>query len=164
MDKTQAERKQIVMAEVMPPERANFTGHIHGGYLVLLLDRVAYACAARYSGKNVVTVSIDEVLFKQPIYVGDLVTFYASVNHVGRTSMVVGVKVTAENLKTGEVRHTNTSYLTMVAIDDAGKPTAVPELILETDVEKRRFYQAETMKALRKEYQEKFAEIKNRVK
>lgn len=160
MGKNQAEKKQIVMAEVMPPERANFTGHIHGGYLVLLLDRVAYACAARYSGKNVVTVSIDEVLFKQPIYVGELVTFYATVNHVGHSSMVVGVKVTAEDLKTGKIRHTNTSYLTMVAIDDDGKPTPVPELILESDVEKRRFAQAKMMKALRKEYQEKFAAMK----
>ncbi len=159
MSEVQSQRKQVVMAEVMPPERANFTGHIHGGYLVLLLDRVAYACAARYSGQNVVTVSIDEVLFKQPIYVGELVTFYASVNHVGRSSVVIGVKVTSEDLKTGEVRHTNTSYLTMVAIDEHGKPTPVPKLEIYNDVEKRRFAKAQALKEIRKEYQERLSQL-----
>lgn len=148
-------KKTVVMAEVMPPERANFTGHIHGGYIVLLMDRVAYACAARYCGKNVVTISIDEVIFKQPIFIGELVTFQASVNHVGRTSMEIGIRVTAENLKTGEVRHTNTCYITMVAIDEDGKPTPVPPLTLENSAEKRRFQEAESRKQLRAEYRSK---------
>lgn len=152
--------KTVTMAEVMPPEYANFSGHIHGGYLLLSMDRVAYACSARYSKKLTVTLSFDEVLFKQPIYVGELVTFYAMVNYVGRTSMEIGIRVTAENLQTGDVRHTNTSYATMVAIDDNGKPTPVPELKLNNDTEKRRFKEAELRKALRKEYQEKHGEIK----
>lgn len=154
-------QKEVVMAEVMPPERANFTGHIHGGYLVYLLDRVAYACAARYSGKNVVTVSIDQVLFKQPIFIGELVTFYGCVNHVGRSSMEIGIRVTAENLKTGEVRHTNTSYISMVAIDEHGKPIAVEPLTLETEEEKRRFKEAEYRKQLRLQYQEEHKKVKS---
>jgi acyl-CoA hydrolase len=153
-------KKKVIMAEVMPPERANFTGHIHGGYLMLLLDRVAWACAARYSGKNVVTISTDEVLFKQPIFVGDYVTFYSKVNHVGTSSMVIGIKVTAEDLKTGKVRHTNTCYFTMVAIDDNGKPTPVPPLTLDDEIEKRRFKEAELMKKLRKDYQAQLQAIK----
>ncbi len=152
-------QKTVEMAEVMPPERANFTGHIHGGYLMLLLDRVAYACAARYSGENVVTLSIDQVLFKQPIFIGELVTFYASVNYVGRTSMEIGVRVTAENLKTGVIRHTNTSYITMVAIDDKGKSTLVPPLTLITAEDERRAKEALMRKQLRQEYEQKHAEI-----
>ena len=152
-------QKTVEMAEVMAPERANFTGHIHGGYLMLLLDRVAYACAARYSGENVVTLSIDQVLFKQPIFIGELVTFYANVNYVGRTSMEIGVRVTAENLKTGVIRHTNTSYITMVAIDDKGKSTPVPPLALLTEEDERRAKEARMRKLLRQEYQQKHAEI-----
>lgn len=153
-------RKTVIMAEVMPPERANFTGHVHGGHIMLLADRVAYACAARYSGKNVVTVSIDEIIFKEPIHIGELITFYASVNHVGKTSMEIGIRITAENLKTGQVRHTNSCYITMVAIDEHGKPTAVPPLALENDTEKRRYKEAEIRKKLRQEMRQKFAELK----
>ncbi|OGT30222.1 MAG: acyl-CoA thioesterase [Gammaproteobacteria bacterium RIFCSPHIGHO2_12_FULL_35_23] len=160
MEEIVKQRKELIMAEIMPPERANFTGHIHGGYIVLLLDRVAYACTSRYCGKSVVTVSIDEVLFKKSIFIGDLVTFYASINYVGRTSMVVGIRVTAENLKTGEVRHTNTCYITMVAIDDQGNPTPVPKLILNNDTDRRRYKEAEELKQLRKEYQLKMAAVK----
>jgi acyl-CoA hydrolase len=153
--------KTITMAEVMPPEKANFTGHIHGGYIVMLLDRVAYACAARYCSKDVVTLSIDQVLFKEPIFIGELVSFYATINYVGHTSMEVGIKVTAENLKTGDVRHTNTSYLTMVAIDENGKSCEVPPLKLENDIEKRRFSESEHRKKLRFEFQEKHKSIKD---
>lgn len=150
---TSSRSKCVEMAEIMPPEKANYIGHIHGGYLLYLLDRVAYACAVRYCGKNVVTLSIDQVLFKQPIFIGELVTFAASVNFVGRTSMEIGIRVTAENLKTGEVRHTNTCYITMVAIDEQGKPIMIEPLTLETDEEKRRFHDGEVRKRLRLEYQ-----------
>lgn len=154
------QRKTITMSEVMPPERANFTRHIHGGYILLLADRVAYACGVRYAGMDVVTLSVDQVIFKQPIAVGDLVTFHASVNFVGRTSMEIGIKVIAENLKTGETCHTNTCFFTMVAIDAEGRPQALPPLALENDTEKRRFQEGNLRRALRDEIQKRHAEIK----
>jgi acyl-CoA hydrolase len=104
------QRKTCTLSEVMPPEKANFTGHIHGGYIMLLMDRVAYACAARYCQLDVVTVSVDQMVFKEPIHVGELVTFLAHVNYAGKSSMEIGVKITSENLKTGEIRHTNSCH------------------------------------------------------
>ncbi len=146
--------KSITMSEIMTPDMANFSGNIHGGHLLKLLDRVAYACAARYAKTGIVTLSVDRVFFKEPIHVGDLVTCYASINYVGRTSLEVGVKVVAEKLKTGERRHTNTCYFSMVAIDDNGKPTPAPPLPLDTDLAKRRFEDAKLRKNLRLKYNE----------
>src|SRR5689334_16123666 len=123
----------IVMSEIMTPDMVNFQGHIHGGHLLGLLDRVAYACAARYTHKNVVTLSVDQVFFKEPIYVGELVTFLATVNYVGTTSMEIGIRVLAENLITGQSRHTNTCYFTMVAVDEHGKPTKAPPLTIQNE-------------------------------
>lgn len=154
------QRKTCIMAEVMPPERANFTGHIHGGYLMLLMDRVAYACAARYCAHDVVTISVDQVIFKQPIYVGELVTFHATVNYAGNTSMEIGIKVTAENVKTGDVRHTNSCYINMVAIDDQGKPAKVPKLIFHNETDERRFHEAERRRQLHKEQAARHEAIK----
>ena len=162
MEQNDPHKKEVIMSEVMPPERSNFTGHIHGGYIALLMDRVAYACAARYCGKHVVTVSMDQVLFKKPIFVGELVTFHSMINYVGRSSMIVGIRVTAENLQTGEVRHTNTSYITMVAIDEDRKPCEVPKLVLNSAVEKRRFKEAELHKQLKAEFDSKFKTIKEK--
>lgn len=135
-------RRSIIMSEIMTPDMVNFHGNIHGGYILGLLDRVAYACSARYTCKNVVTVSVDQVVFKQPIYVGELVICYASINYVGTTSMEVGIRVVAENLMTGESRHTNSCYLTMVAVDENGKPTKVQPLVLHTETQKRRYQEA----------------------
>lgn len=132
------DRRSVIMSEVMTPDNINFAGNIHGGYVLHLLDRVAYACAARYSEKDVVTLSVDQVLFKKPIHVSELVTCYASINYVGRTSMEVGIKVTAENLKTGEIRHTNSCYFTMVAVDEQGKPTRVKPLTFRHDQDRQR--------------------------
>jgi len=132
------DRRSLSMSEVMTPERANFAGNIHGGHLLQLLDKVAYACAARYSGNYVVTLSVDQVLFKQPIHVGELVTCLANINYVGRTSMEVGIKVIAENLETGEVRHTNSCYFTMVSLDKKNKPAAVKPLVLRDALDHRR--------------------------
>ena len=101
---------------------ANFSGKVHGGALLNLLDRVAFSCASRYSGRYAVTLSVDQVTFKEPINVGELVTFRAAVNHAGRTSMEVGIRVEAENIRAGTRRHTNSCYFTMVAVDDAGPP------------------------------------------
>ena len=121
---------QITLTELMIPAYANFGGKIHGGILLSLMDKVAYACASKHAGSYCVTVSVDNVEFLQPVEVGDMVSMLASVNYVGKTSLIVGIKVIAENIKVGLVKHTNTSYFTMVAKDDDGKPTLVPGLIL----------------------------------
>lgn len=142
-------KKSIEMAEIMTPNMANFSGNIHGGYLLSFLDKVAYACAARYTGSGIVTLSVDSVFFKEPIHVGDLVTCLAQVNYVGRTSLEVGIKVIAENLQTRTKRHTNTCYFTMVAIDAEGKPAAIPPLTLEKEVDKRRFEEGRLRREMR---------------
>ncbi len=132
------DHRSLVMSEIMTPDMVNFHGNVHGGYLLKLLDRVAYVCASRYSGKPTVTLSVDQVVFKEAIHVGELVTFHASVNYVGTTSMEIGIRVIAENFLTNQKRHTNTSYFTMVAIDEHGKPTKVPPLSINNPTEKRR--------------------------
>jgi acyl-CoA hydrolase len=137
-----ADRRELTMSEIMTPNMINFHGFVHGGYILSLLDRVAYSCAARYAGKNVVTLSVDQVVFKQPINVGELVTFFAAVNYVGNTSMEIGIRVVAENILTGQCRHTNTCFFTMVAVDEQGKPTAVHPLTLNNEIQKRRHDQA----------------------
>lgn len=139
----------ITMSEIMTPEKVNFAGNIHGGHLLKLIDETAYACAARYCGGYVVTLSVDQVLFKQPIRVGELVTCYASINFVGKTSMEVGIKVVAENLITKKRRHTNSCYLTMVAVDENLKPKPVKPLTLNNDTQRRRFKEAKTRKEAR---------------
>lgn len=143
------DRRTVIMSEIMTPDKVNFFGFIHGGYILQILDRVAYACAARYSGKNVLTVSVDQVTFKEPINIADLVIFYASVNYVGTTSMEIGVRVIAENLKTGESRHTNTCYVTMVAVDEQGKPVPVKPLEILNETEQRRADEAKIRRATR---------------
>ena len=141
--------RSLTMSEVMTPEKVNFSGNIHGGYILKLIDQVAYACASRYSGRYVVTLSVDQVLFKKPVYLGELVTCYASVNYVGKTSMEIGIKVVAENLAARERRHTNSCYVTMVAVDEALKPTAVKPLTLENDTQRRRFEEGKLRKETR---------------
>ena len=133
------DHRSLSMSEVMTPEKVNFAGNIHGGYLLRFIDQVAYACAARYSGRYVVTLSVDTVVFKGPLYVGELVTCHATINFVGRTSMEVGIKVMAENLMTREKRHTNTCYFTMVAVDENLNPVPVKPLALHNEIQKRRF-------------------------
>ncbi len=144
MTETEFEKdpRSLVMSEIMPMNWVNYNGNIHGGYLLGLLDRVAYACSTRYSAKPTVTLSVDQVFFKEPLYVGELVIFYATVNYVGTTSMEIGIRVVAENLLTRTSRHTNTCFFTMVAIDEHGKPTKVPPLTLNTETQKRRFNEA----------------------
>ena len=129
--------RELIMSVLMTPDMANFSGNVHGGELLKLLDQVAYACASRYAGCYVVTLSVDQVLFKQPIKVGEMVTFLASVNYVGRTSMEVGIKVVAEDIQNRSVRHTNSCYFTMVAMAD-GMPQPVPELSVENELQAKR--------------------------
>ena len=154
---------RTTLTELMIPAYANFGGRVHGGTLLSLMDKVAYACAAKHAGQYCVTVSVDGVNFRQPVEVGELVSMMGSVNYVGRTSLVVGIKVIAENVKTGVVKHTNTSYFTMVAKDDADQPTEVPPLLLETPDDARRFLEAMKRKELRTAYGEHFDNAKTRM-
>lgn len=140
---------ELSMTVLMTPDMANFSGNVHGGAILKLLDQVAYACACRYAGSYVVTLSVDQVIFKQSIHVGELVTFLASVNFVGRTSMEVGVKVVAENISTGMSKHTNSCFFTMVAMGPDGKSTPVKALELKTEEQKRRFDEAQIRRKLR---------------
>jgi uncharacterized protein (TIGR00369 family) len=143
---------RTTLAELMIPAYANFGGKIHGGILLSLMDKVAYACASKHAGNYCVTVSVENVDFLEPVEVGEMVTMHASANYVGKTSLVIGIKVIAENFKMGTVKHTNTSYFTMVAKDENGKPTVVPGLILETKEEVKRFLEAIKRKELRDSY------------
>ncbi len=154
---------RTTLTELMIPAYANFGGRVHGGTLLSLMDKAAYACAAKHAGHYCVTVSVDGVNFRQPVDVGDLVSLLASVNYVGRTSLVVGIKVIAENVKTGTVKHTNTSYFTMVAKDDADRPTEVPPLLLETPDDARRFLEAIKRNELRIAYGEHFDNARTRM-
>lgn len=128
-------RTSLFMTVLMTPDMANFSGNVHGGTLLKMLDQVAYSCASRYAGTYVVTLSVDRVLFRDAIKVGELVSFSASVNYTGRTSLEVGIRVDTENIRDGTRRHTNSSYFTMVAVDDAGNPVAVPPLVPVTELE-----------------------------
>ena len=141
-------QSELQMSVLMTPDMANFSGNVHGGDLLKLLDQVAYACASRYSGQYCVTLSVDKVTFKEPIHVGELVTFFASVNHVGRTSMEIGIRVEAQNILQRTSRHTNSCYFTMVAMSE-GKPVAVPSLPLDNELQRCRFDAAEQRKAAR---------------
>lgn len=154
---------QTTLTELMIPSYANFGGKIHGGILLSLIDKVAYACASRHAGTYCVTVSVDAVDFLEPVEVGDLVSLHASVNYVGRTSLVVGIRVVAENVRNRSIRHTNTSYVTMVAKDDANKPTVVPELVLENEEDARRFLEAIKRRELKEKYRDAFDNARTRL-
>ncbi|MEW5736537.1 MAG: acyl-CoA thioesterase [Thermodesulfobacteriota bacterium] len=139
----------ITLAHVMQPADANPAGNVHGGVIMKLIDNAAGVAAARHARANVVTASIDRLDFHNPVYVGDLVTLMASINLTGRTSMEVGVRVESENLLTGARRHTASAYLTFVALDPAGKPHPIPQLVAVTDDQKRRQNEAEERRAAR---------------
>lgn len=149
MDQSHDERsrKSLYMTVLMTPDMANFSGNVHGGTLLKLLDQVAYSCASRYAGTYVVTLSVDRVLFRDAIKVGELVSFSASVNHTGRTSLEVGIRVDTENIQNGTRRHTNSCYFTMVAVDRDGHPVPVPPLVPSTDRERAWFAAAAARRA-----------------
>jgi acyl-CoA hydrolase len=131
------------IAEVMMPHMANVLGNVHGGVILGMIDRVGAVAAIRHAQRVCVTVSVDRVHFREPIHLGELVTMHASVNYAHRTSLEVGVRVEAENLLTGGKRHTNSCYLTFVAIDEQGRPVPVPPVLPETEEEKQRYLAAE---------------------
>ncbi|MCU0358663.1 MAG: acyl-CoA thioesterase [Cyclobacteriaceae bacterium] len=154
---------QTTITELMIPAYANFGGKIHGGILLSLMDKAAYACASKHSGTYCVTVTVDNVEFLQPVDVGELVSLHASVNYVGRSSMVVGIRVEALNVKTHAVKHTNSSFFTMVAKDDDNKPTLVPKLILENREDVKRFIEAMRMKEIKRGMREQLDDARSHI-
>ena len=133
------EDSRIQISELMKPSHANFGGKIHGGYILSLMDNVAFACASKHSRSYCVTASVNKVNFLNPIEVGELVTMKASVNYVGKSSMVVGIRAESENIRTGKKKHCNSSYFIMVAVDEDGNTVMVPGLILSTKMDAKRF-------------------------
>ncbi len=149
------QEKTLTMTVLMTPDMTNFSGVVHGGAMLKLLDQVAYACAARYCKQYVVTASLDHVFFRQKIKVGEMATFLANINYTGRTSMEVGIKVIAESLQTQEKRHVISSYFTMVAVNEQGQSIEVPPLQLHSEEERKLFRAAQVRKQFRKEIEEK---------
>lgn len=145
------QESQITISQLMLPSHSNFNGKIHGGYILSLMDQIAFACASKYSGSYCVTASVDTVDFLNPIEIGELVTLKASVNYVGKTSMVIGIRVDSENIQTGNVNHCNSSYFTMVAKDKSANSVVVPGLIISGKDEIRRFHKSLKRIAIRKE-------------
>ena len=141
----------ISISELMLPNYTNFSGKIHGGYILSLMDQIAFACASKFSGNYCVTASVDTVNFLKPIEVGELVKMKASVNYVGKSSMIIGIRVEAENIQNGQIKHCNSSYFTMVAKDSTGNSALVPGLILSNNNDVRRFYNCIKQISLKKE-------------
>jgi acyl-CoA hydrolase len=129
---------RIQLAQMMMPEHANIHGDVHGGWIMKLVDEAGALASTRHAAHRTVTVAIDQMVFRHPIHIGDLVLFNAEVTYAGRTSMEVEVNVIAENPISGEQIHTNAAYLVYVAIDDDGKPTQIPSLVAETPEEQAR--------------------------
>jgi len=154
---------QTTITELMIPSYANFGGKIHGGILLSMMDKVAYACASKHAGTYCVTVSVDKVEFLQPVEVGELVALKASVNYVGRTSLIVGIRVESENVKTGVIKHTNSSFFTMVAKGDDNKPQQVPELILENEEDVKRFIEAMRVREIKEKVREEMDDAKSTI-
>jgi uncharacterized protein (TIGR00369 family) len=139
----------VVMAQLMSHQDTNTAGNVHGGVIMKLIDTAGGVAAVRHARSTTVTASIDRLDFHHPVFVGDVLTLRASLNHVGRTSMEIGVRVEAENPRTGERRHTASAYLTYVALDASGRPLPLPPLILETEEEIRRNREAKARREAR---------------
>ncbi|MHB8508174.1 MAG: acyl-CoA thioesterase [Candidatus Dormibacteria bacterium] len=145
---------RVVMSAQMNPVDANPSGDVHGGTIMKMVDTAAGVCAMRHTRTRVVTATVDSMSFLHPVHVGDVVTCTASVNDVGRTSLEVGVRVEAEDIRSGERRHTSSAYLVFVALDRSGQPTSVPPIICENDDERRRQAHAKIRRESRKSRQE----------
>ena len=149
------QEKKLFMTRLMTPEMANFSGKVHGGHILKLLDEAAFSCASRYCQTYVITAALDNVIFKNPLMVGDLATFKCHVNYVGRSSMEIGIKVEGENICEKEKYHAISCYFTMISVDENGKPQEVPRLKLESEIEEK-LYEAGKMRCqMRKEVQER---------
>jgi len=160
VDRDDPQHKTLRMTVLATPDMANFSGHVHGGAILKLLDQVAYACASRYSNHYAVTVSVDQVFFREPVHVGELMTFISSVNFTGHTSMEIGIRVIAENIIEKTERHVMTSYVTMVAVDEKGRPARVPNLKIRDEVEQRRYDAAAMRREFRKEIERRSLKIR----
>lgn len=152
--------RTLEMTVLMTPDTANFSGNVHGGHILKLLDQVAFACASRYSGSYVVTVSVDQVVFHERIHVGELVTFIASVNYTGKTSMEIGIRVVAEQITERSQRHVLTCYFTMVSVGEGGQPRLIHPVPIETPEQRRRWAAAQLRRELRKEIEARSLEIR----
>lgn len=150
------EDTRISITELMLPSHANFSGKIHGGYVLNLMDQIAFSCASKHSSTYCVTASVDTVDFLNPIEVGELVTMKACINYVGKTSMVVGIRVESQNIQSGKVNHCNSSYFTMVAKDENGIGKPVPGLIINSEIEMRRFLKATKRIEMKRKRQDEF--------
>lgn len=148
-----ADETEVKAAQLVTMEWANFFGNAHGGQVLHLVDNIAYVCAARYAGTVCVTAAVDRVDFYQPIHVGELLNLVARINYVGRSSMEVEINIYAEDITNGSIRHTNTCYLTMIALKD-GKPTPVPRLVCRTREDKARYIQAKMRREMGLRYRE----------
>lgn len=153
-DAKRAAETPLLMCALMQPADANFMGVIHGGAVMKLIDEAAAACAHRFCRQRVVTVAIDGMDFHYPVAIGSLLTLRAAINHVGKTSMEVGVRVETEDLGSGKTIHTNSACLVFVALDDLGKPARVPRLILENEEERARWRAAEARQVHRRRLRE----------
>jgi uncharacterized protein (TIGR00369 family) len=158
-----AEESHVSITELTLPSHSNFSGKVHGGHILNLMDQIAFACASKHSHHYCVTASVNKVDFLNPIEVGELVTLRASINYTGKTSMVVGVRVESENITTGEKKHCNSSYFTMVAKDEHGKNVPVPGLIIDNKQGVRRFSRSIRRKAQAMKRSSKFMASKFKV-
>jgi acyl-CoA hydrolase len=150
----------LEMTLLMTPDKANFGGKVHGGQMLKTLDEVAFVCASRYSGRYAVTLSVDQVWFKEPIHIGELVTFLASVNDTGRTSMEIGIKVVSESVRDQSKRHVMTCYFTMVAVGEDGRPTNVPPRVPGDTIGQQRQRAARLRRELRREIADRYQAIR----
>jgi uncharacterized protein (TIGR00369 family) len=146
---------RITIAQLMQPEHANNLGNVHGGWIMKLMDEAGALACMRHAGKRVVTIAVDQMTFRKPIRIGDLVTLTAEVSYVGRTSMEAEVRVTAENPMTGECTYTNNAYLVYVALDDESKPSPVPPLVPETDEQRLRMDEGSSRQRYRLQQEKK---------
>ena len=147
------EDSEVVLTDLMLPSHSNFGGKIHGGYILSLMDQIAFACASKHSETYCVTASVDTVDFLHPIEIGELVTLKGMINYVGNSSMVVGIRVESENIQTGEKKHCNSSFFTMVAKNNDGSKAQVPGLILKDEHDVRRFLECVKRKKIKLESQ-----------
>jgi uncharacterized protein (TIGR00369 family) len=159
MDPKKIIESKTEIAQIMYPEHANPAGNVHGGHILKLVDQAAAIAGARHTYSNVVTASVDRMDFISPVFIGNLVFAKASINYTGRTSMEIGVRIEAECLRTGTHTHVGSAYLTFVALDENDMPTAIPQIIPETEEEKRRFKQAKQRRELRLKQAKKHREI-----
>lgn len=151
------EESEITLTELMLPSHSNFSGKIHGGFILSLMDKAAFSSASKFSGEYCVTASVNRVDFLNPIEVGELVTLKSRINYVGNSSMVVGIRVESQNIQTGEIKHCNSSYFTMIAKNESGKTVKVPGLIIEDQNGLRRYLRSIEHIKMRNERKETFS-------